>query len=59
MAISHQLILPQGFVSKELSADGEVSHGSALLLVYTHMVGGLRMSFDSSHRTTTEWFGVL
>lgn len=59
MAISHQLILPRGFVSKELSADKDVSRGPALLLVYTRMVGGLRMSFDSSHRTTTEWFGVL
>lgn len=59
MAISHQFILPQSFVSKDLSAGEDVSCGPALLPVYTHIVGGLCESFDSSHRTATGWVGVL
>lgn len=59
VSISHRLILPQGFVSKELSAGQDVSRGPALLRVYTHIVGGLRVSFDSSRRMAMGWVGVL
>lgn len=42
-----------------LSAGEDVSCGPALLHVYTHVVGGLCLSFDSSCRMTAGWVGVL